>query len=272
MKVISPVITVITITYNSIKTLRDTLNSVKEQTYPFIEHIIIDGGSTDGSVELCWEYAHISYILSEKDNGIYDALNKGIKKSSGDLICILHSDDVFYSKDVLENVSDVFKSNNELSAIYGDIIQVKQIGKFILKRFYNSKNWNPKLFAWGRMPAHPSFICKRDIYDNFGYYKTNYKIAADYEFLIRVFHNSNLYIEYKPMITTLMKAGGVSTKNLKNLTILNIEIKRACLENGIYTNMFMIYSKYLYKFLQLIPRTNTISLVLFCSSYFFNLF
>jgi glycosyltransferase involved in cell wall biosynthesis len=253
MNQISPKISIITITYNSIKTLRETLDSVKNQTYSNIEHIIIDGKSTDGSVDLCKKYKHIDLLISEHDLGIYDALNKGIEKSTGDIIGILHSDDVFYSNDILKKIAFFFDTNKHTKIFLGDIIQIKKINTFKIKRLYQSKLWSPKMFAWGRMPAHPAFFCRREVFVTAGLYKLNYKIAADFEFLIRILLKKKYSYQYIPMITTEMKVGGASTKNIASLIRLNKEIMTACYENGLYTNYLMIYSKYFLKIFEFFP-------------------
>lgn len=249
-----PKISIITVSFNSIKTIKETLESVKCQTYDNVEHIIIDGGSNDGTVELCKNYPHVSILISEKDNGIYDAINKGILQSTGDIIGILHSDDVFYRKDILEIIVNCFDKEEKLKIFLGDIIQIKYLKYFQIKRLYQSKNWSPKRFAWGVMPAHPAFFCKKEVYSQSGLYKVNYKIAGDFEFLIRVLLRRNFEFKYFPIVTTIMKVGGASTKNLISLIDLNIEIKRACTENKVYTNFFMIYSKYFFKIFQLLPN------------------
>lgn len=243
---------IITITYNSAATVEATLRSISGQLYPNIEHIIIDGGSKDNTIEICKKYPHISTLISEKDDGIYDALNKGIQKSTGDIIGILHSDDVFSSDKVLETIADFFLRHQDTDATIGDVILVKNEGNIKLKRTYRSNRWSPKMFAWGKMPPHPSFFCKREVYDKFGLYKTDYKIASDYEFLMRVFIKGKIEFKYLPLVTTIMKIGGASTKNLKSTFLLNKEIVRACHENKIYTNLLMIYSKYFYRIFEFI--------------------
>lgn len=248
-----PKISIITVTYNSIKTLRETLDSVKNQTYSNIEHIVIDGKSTDGTVDLCKMYDHINLLISEKDEGIYDALNKGIEKSTGEIIGILHSDDIFYSDDILRKIAFFFETSKQTDIFLGDIIQIKKINNIKIKRFYQSNLWSPKMFAWGIMPAHPAFFCRRKVFVTSGLYKLNYKIAADYEFLIRILLKKKYSYKYIPIITTEMKVGGASTKNIASLIRLNKEIKMACSENGLYTNYLMIYSKYFLKIFEFIP-------------------
>ena len=239
-------ISIITVCFNSIKTIEDTIQSVIKQNYIDIEYIIIDGGSNDGTINIIEKYKdNISKYISESDTGIYDAMNKGIDMATGDIIGILNSDDIFYSHSIVSEVVFEFITDNHLDALIGNIVFINKTNKII--RTYFSNNWNTSKFAWGFMPPHPSFFCKRKIFKKYGTYKTNYKIASDFELLIRFLQIYKINFEYIPLVTTKMRIGGASTKNFKSIYLLNKEIKRACLENKIYTNYFMIYSKYFIK-------------------------
>jgi len=246
-KVINPRITVITVSYNSCKTISDTINSVLTQSYLNIEYIIIDGGSTDGTVELIQSYSNnISKFISEPDKGIYDAINKGIRLSTGDIVGILNSDDFFCNTKVITNVAEAFQKN-DIEAVYGDVQYVNPKNILKVVRYYSSKLFWSDKFRFGFMPAHPSFYVKRELFDKFGYYKTDYKIAADYELLIRFLYINKVKYKYLELPFVSMRTGGVSNSSFRSNYLLNREIARACKENGIKTNFFFIYSKYFYK-------------------------
>ena len=241
-------ISIITVCFNSEKTIQDTINSVYTQDYKNIEYIIIDGNSTDETNSIIQKnITKIHKYISEKDYGLYDAINKGISLSTGEIIGILNSDDTFSSTTVLSNIANHFINTN-IDLLFADIVFVDN--NYKTKRVYSSKYWTPRLLKYGFMPAHPSFYCKKDIYINYGYYKINYKIAADFEFIARLFNNNNkvLYL-YVQDIFVQMKIGGISTKGIKSKLVIISEIMKACRTNGIKTNYFLLYSKYFIKFI-----------------------
>jgi len=240
-------ISVVTVVYNNAATIKDCINSVLAQDYPDVEYIIIDGGSTDGTVEIVKGYGDkIDKFISEKDKGLYDAMNKGIKIATGDVVGTLNSDDFFYDSHVLTNIANAF-TDEDTDAVIGDIVFIKDDAEQKVLRKYSSAKWLPRRFAWGYMPAHPSFFAKKSLFDGLGYYKTDYRIASDYELLIRFLFVNRINWKYLPLTTTKMRLGGASTQGIKSILILNKEIARACNENGIYTNYLMIYSKYFFK-------------------------
>lgn len=249
-----PKVSIITVVWNNKETIKDAIDSVLNQTYENIEYIIIDGGSTDGTVEIVNSYGNkISQFLSERDKGLYDAMNKGIKLATGDVVGILNSDDFYLDSTVIESVVEEFKKN-EVGAVFADLVYVKPSDLNRVVRKYSSKNFNPKKFAYGWMPAHPTFFLLKKYYDQYGLYKTDYKIAADFELLIRMLYLYKVPYNYIPKTFIKMRLGGISTNSLKSNIILNREILRACKENGIKTNIFKIYSKYPKKLLELIQR------------------
>jgi len=240
-------ISVVTVVYNNAATIKDCINSVLVQDYPDVEYIIIDGGSTDGTIGIVKGFGDkIHKFISEKDKGLYDAMNKGIKLATGDVVGTLNSDDFFYDSHVLTNIANAF-TNRDTDAIIGDIVFIKDDTEQKVLRKYSSAKWRPRRFAWGYMPAHPSFFAKKSLFDRLGYYKTDYRIASDYELLIRFLFVNRINWKYIPLTTTKMRLGGASTQGIKSILILNKEIARACNENGIYTNYLMIYSKYIFK-------------------------
>jgi glycosyltransferase involved in cell wall biosynthesis len=251
---LSPKVSIITVSYNSIRTISDTVKSVFSQTWPNIEYIIIDGSSTDGTVDFINSFSTgISRFISEPDLGIYDAINKGIKLATGDIVGILHSDDFFYNNNVIEKVAETFRLN-EVDAVLGDaqFVDPENISRTV--RYYSSKNFKPGKFKFGFMPAHPGFYVRRELFEKLGYYKVDYTIAADFELLMRFLLINKVEYKYLEMPFLIMRRGGVSNKSLLSNFTLNKEIVRACRENGIKTNYFFIYSKYLIKMFEFFRR------------------
>lgn len=244
-------ISIITATYNSEAHIADCVKSVNSQTYDNIEHIIIDGASKDNTVKIIEETPNrVTKIVSEPDKGIYDAMNKGIRMATGDVIGILNSDDFFTSDDVIETVVDAF-SNSDIDALYGDVhfVDPDDLNKCV--RYYSSAIFKPPLFRFGFMPAHPSFYMKKECYEKHGLYALDYKIASDYDLLIRYLHKEKIRYKYLKKDFVTMRTGGVSTENFKSRVTLNREIVKACKKYGIKTNMFLLSLKYLYKVFEL---------------------
>ena len=240
-------VSIITVCYNSERTIESTVKSVLDQKYPHIEYIVVDGESNDGTLEILNKFSNrISKMVSEPDKGMYDAMNKGILAATGDIVGILNSDDFFYDDQVISKVAQAFQ-DQETEATIGDIVFVKESSENEILRRYPSKKWTPAKFAWGYMPPHPSFFVRRAVFEKFGLYKTNFKIAADYELLIRFLLINRIKWRYLPITTTKMRMGGLSTQGLSSVITLNKEIARACRENGLYSNFLMIYSKYFFK-------------------------
>lgn len=253
---LKPVISVITVSYNSKGTIINTIKSVLSQTYPEIEYLIMDGSSVDGTVEVIKSFgSQISKFTSEPDKGIYDAINKGIRLSTGNIIGILNSDDFFYDNYVIQRVVDTFNENN-VDAVFGDVQFVDKNDLSKVTRYYSSKHFKPGLFRFGFMPAHPSFYVKREFFEKFGYYKTDYKIAADFELLLRFLLINKISYKYIEMPFVSMRTGGMSNKSINSNYILNKEIARACKENGIRTNYVNIYSKYFRKIFEFFGNHN----------------
>lgn len=246
-------VSIITVTYNSEEYIKDCIRSVLLQTYPNVEYIIIDGSSTDNTLKIIND-ENINgkiKVVSESDNGIYDAMNKGIKLATGDIIGILNSDDFFSEERIIEKVVDIF-NNEDIDVLYGDVqfVDPQETTKII--RYYSSKRFSPKMFKYGFMPAHPTFYAKKNLFTEFGYYKTDYKIAADFELLIRFLHNTQIKYFYIELPLVSMRTGGKSNASITSKFILNKETLRACKENNISTNIIKIYSKYLIKIFEYI--------------------
>lgn len=247
-------VSIITATYNSARTVKDTIDSVLSQDYPNIEYIVIDGASEDDTAKVVHSYqGRISQFISEPDSGMYDAMNKGIRVATGDVIGILNSDDFYINDQVISSIVKTLKSDNTDSA-FGDLVYVDPNNLSKVIRYYSSANFNPKKFAYGWMPAHPTFFVKRAVYEKYGLFQTDYKIAADYELLTRFLAKYKISYSYIPEVMVRMRTGGASTSNLMSNWVLNQEILRACSENGVSTNLIKVLSKYFKKVFQLIDR------------------
>ena len=246
-------ISIITVVYNNKETIRSAVDSVLNQNYDSIEYIVIDGGSTDGTVDIVKEYQDkISVFISEPDEGIYDAMNKGIALATGNVIGILNSDDFYIDKFVIEKVVKEFKEKN-VECVYGDLIYVKPGNLDKTVRYYDSSNFNPSKFAYGWMPAHPTFFVKRKVYERYGMFRTDLKIAADFDILARFLYIHKISYSYIKGALVKMRTGGVST-SFNSIWINNIETLRVCRDNGIKTNIFKILSKYPAKILGLLKK------------------
>jgi glycosyltransferase len=203
-------ISIITATYNSLKHLPASLQSISSQSYPNIEWIVVDGNSTDGTKEFIEaNSSKITNWVSEADKGIYDALNKGIGMASGDIIGFLHSDDFFSSPIILEEIANQFK-NIDTDAVYGDLEYVSSTDSSKIVRYWKSKAFHPKLLKQGWMPAHPSLFLKKEVYTKHGLFDLNFKIAADYDFMLRILKDESLAFSYLPQVITNMRVGGAS--------------------------------------------------------------
>ena len=243
-------ISIITVVFNREKTIGRAILSLQSQTYKDIEHIIIDGKSTDSTLSIVKSLIRQKdRLISESDNGIYDAINKGLTLATGDVIGILHSDDIYRDKYVIEKVAREFLDNH-IEMVYGDVSFFHGPTYSNDKRLYKSKPLSIHGLSWGWMPAHPSIFFHKNVYKVLGPFKTSYEIAADYEFLCRVAKHGGVNSKYIPEVLIRMQLGGVSSSNLKNTCRLNIETLRACRENGIKSNLIKILSKYPFKLME----------------------
>ncbi|MFN5422762.1 MAG: glycosyltransferase family 2 protein [bacterium] len=245
-------VSIITICRNAESTIESTIQSVLAQTHPNIQYIIVDGLSTDSTMSVVSKYQDkISVVVSEKDKGLYDALNKGISLADGDVIGVVHADDVLASNDIISVISDEFVKDHSLMSVIGDIAFVNERGKQV--RYYSSRSWNPSLFRYGMMPPHPSFYCRRQLFEQYGVYRTDFKIGSDYELLLRFLSIHWISFRYVSRLFVLMKPGGISTSGISSFLTINKEIMRASRMHKIKTNYLFVFSRYLVRIFQFFP-------------------
>lgn len=226
-------ISVVTAVLNRAETLADALRSVHSQSWPDVEHIVIDGGSTDGSLEILQAHrARIARLVSEPDGGIYDALNKGIGAASGDVIGFMHADDEYASPRVLEQVARVFE-DPEVEAVYGDLVYVRKTDASHVVRYWRAGQYRRHQLALGWMPPHPTFYVRRDVYARFGRFDTRFRIAADYENMLRILWRGGVNAVYIPEVLVRMRVGGISNRSLANVLHKSREDYTALRQNGI---------------------------------------
>jgi glycosyltransferase involved in cell wall biosynthesis len=247
-------VSIITATFNSAATLTSTMESVRRQDHPDIEHILIDGRSSDNTVDVIRSYPHVARYISEPDSGLYDAINKGIRLATGDVVGILNSDDFFASPHVVSQVVEAL-DREQVDAVFGDVAFVRPDNLTRIVRTYSSRKFHPRQFTRGYMPAHPTFYVRRRCYEAFGVYHTDYRIAADYELLVRFIHRHRISYAYLPATMVYMRTGGVSNRTMASRYVLNREIVRACADNGLTTNMARLSLKYFFKVFEYVrPR------------------
>lgn len=246
-------VSIITVSFNASKTIRDTIESVISQKGVDIEYILVDGNSTDGTQDIIRSYGEkISKFISEPDNGIYDGMNKGVSLASGDIIGILNADDVYAYDEVLKDIISVFKSDVE--GVYADLVYVAEDDLSKVKRTWVSKSYVHGSFRKGWMPPHPTFFVKREVYEKYGYYTLQLRSAADYEFMLRVIHKNEIKVGYLNKVIVRMRVGGTSNASLKNRVKANKEDKMAWKMNGLKPAPFTMIRKPLSKIGQFFKR------------------
>jgi glycosyltransferase involved in cell wall biosynthesis len=246
-------VSIITTSYNSASTIRDTLLSVAAQDYPHIEHIVIDGGSTDGTLNIVSEFPHIAKVVSEKDKGIYDAMNKGIHLATGDLIGILNSDDFYTNPKVLSNVvSKIWEDGTD--TLYANLDYVDSLNTKLIVRTWISGNYSQRKFRFGWMPPHPTFFVKKSVYDKYGLFDLSFTTAADYEIMLRFLLKNHVSTSYLPETIVHMRAGGHSNASLSHRLKANAEDSRAWKKNKLTPYFFTTILKPARKIHQFFPN------------------
>lgn len=249
-----PLVTIITVVRNGAHVIEDAILSVSRQTYENIEYIVIDGASDDGTMEVLRQYDDvITGYISERDHGLYDAMNKGLARAKGQIVGFLNADDYYADKRVIEDVVEEFNRSSS-HVVYGNLVIVSPDEPSKTIRYYDASHFSPDKFAFGWMPPHPTVFVKRTDYERCGGYRRDYAIAADYELLLRLLWKMQLKYSYLDRVMVKMRAGGVSTRSWRSNVVLNREIMRACRENGLPTSWWRILSKYPRKLTELFRR------------------
>ena len=246
-------ISIVTVVWNNAKTIKDAINSVLNQSYKDVEYIVIDGVSTDGTIEIVQSYGDRIKFISEKDNGLYDAMNKGIGLATGDVVGILNSDDFYAGDKILQIVADEFIKGNA-DSVYANLEYVDANDPKRVIRYWKSKKYQNGLFRSGWHPAHPTFFVKREIYEKYGVFDLSFKIAADYELMLRFFEKYNITSSYVDEVFVKMRMGGESNRSIKNIIKANMESYRAWQTNGLYINPLIFLLKPFSKVVQFIKK------------------
>jgi glycosyltransferase involved in cell wall biosynthesis len=234
-------LSIITVVYNNERTITDAIQSVLAQTYPDIEYIVVDGGSTDGTLEKLAPYrGNIQHFVSEKDNGIYDAMNKGLALATGSVIGILNSDDVYADNHVLETVMKTFLKDSSLDMVYGDLVYVQPDDLNAVVRIWQSTPYYDTYFEDGHVPPHPSLFIKRKVYQQAGVFNTEMKLAADYEFMLRVFKKYHFKSTYLSQLFVRMRLGGSTNKSWSNIIKGNLEVLKAWRTNELTAPLLLM--------------------------------
>lgn len=248
-------VSIVTVCFNSESTIRDTVNSVLSQSYTDIEYIVIDGVSSDSTVDILNEYdSNIVKLVSEPDCGIYDAMNKGISIATGDIIGILNSDDFFESSETIQYVVDSFCEKTRVDIVFGDVVFVAPDDLIGIRRYYSSNRFKPWKLRFGWMPPHPATFVRKSVYEEYGLYSLKFEIAADYEIFVRWLLVERISYRRINRVLVRMRLDGVSTQGMRSSLLLNREIVEACVSNKIYTNLFLMLAKVPFKLMELVRR------------------
>ncbi|MCU7835163.1 MAG: glycosyltransferase [gamma proteobacterium symbiont of Taylorina sp.] len=244
-------ISLITVSFNRQETIEDTILSVQSQSYTNLEYIIIDGASTDNTLNIIKKYPDVvSHFVSERDEGIYDAMNKGISRASGDIIGFINADDVLASPEVLKNVAQTFSSNN-IDACYADLVYVDQFNLKDVKRYWRSSGFKAGAFSKGWSPPHPTFYVKKSVYEQFGLFSLDYELGNDIELMLRFLEKYQINSLYVPNLWVKMRMGGVSNQSIANVVLQNKEIIQAAKDNNVsFSALMFIFGKLKMRFKQ----------------------
>ena len=248
-------ISIITVTYNCAKTVGNTIESVLSQDYPDIEYVVIDGGSTDGTLDVLNHYKdRIGIMVSEPDEGIYDAMNKGIRKATGEVVGLLNADDFFVSGHIISAVADAFKKEPDLDAVHGDLYYVDPVHTDRVIRYWKTKEYRPGAFARGWHPAHPTLYLKKDIFLKCGGFNTTFTLSADFELMLRLFECYHIRTRHLNLVMVKMRTGGATSKNLQVVFQGIVQCRRAFKINHLHYPLLYPVMRIFPKFCQYFIR------------------
>jgi glycosyltransferase involved in cell wall biosynthesis len=236
-------ISIITVAFNSAKTIGDTMQSVADQNYTCTEHIVIDGASTDNTLGIVKQFATSTTIVkSDRDKGIYDAMNKGLAIATGDVVGFLNSDDIFNDVDCVSKIAQAM-SVSHVDACYADLIYVSHANPQRVVRYWKSRTYKAGLCARGWMPAHPTFYARKTVYEKYGFFNTRFKLQADFDMALRLLDIHKIRTVYLPTVLVKMRTGGASNASIKNIIRGNLEASQACVQNGLPGGVIFILKK-----------------------------
>ena len=243
-------VSIIVSVFNNKNTIAAAINSIISQDYDDIECIVVDAGSTDGTVEIIKGFAdRINTFISEPDKGIYDGLNKGVSLATGDVIAFLHSDDAYADRSIISTVVDQFDIN--IQGVYGDLLYTDKVDMDKIFRYWKSCDFSPSLLSKGWMPPHPTLFLRCEVYQKYGTFDTSFKIAGDYDFMLRILKD-NIVVKYLPQVVYKMRVGGESNRSIKNILNKSKEDLRAMRKNEINNPFFALFYKNMSKIMQLV--------------------
>ena len=246
-------ISIITAAYNSASTIADTLRSVAEQTHPDKEHVIVDGLSKDNTLSIIAQFPHVAQCRSEKDKGIYDAMNKGLTMVTGDVVAILNSDDFYENEFVLSKVANAFEDPS-VQVVYGDLVYIDPVKDNRITRYWKAGTYSASSFHYGWMPPHPAFFVRREVYEQLGNFNASLTCSADYEIILRMLLKHRLKAVYLPETMVRMREGGISNASLKHRWRANREDHKAWQLNGLKPYFFTLYLKPFRKIFQFVNK------------------
>ncbi|MHC4109877.1 MAG: glycosyltransferase family 2 protein [Planctomycetota bacterium] len=252
-------VSIITVCFNSAETIEDTIRSVLSQDYRDIEYIIVDGGSTDSTLDILTKYrTKLSTCISEPDNGIYEAMNKGIKSSTGDIIATLNGDDVYTDQTIIGQIVE-FMQSNSLDAAYGDLVYIDKYSNDHITRFWKPGEYKKGAFSYGWVLPHPTFFCRKNIFERFGYFNDKLQVAADFELMLRFVEKHQIKIGYLPKVIVKMRKGGRANV-LRGIIRGNLEIIRSFRRNSVHLSPWFFLYRPIAKIRQLFARPNQFKL------------
>ena len=246
-------VSLITVCFNSTDTIEDTIKSVLSQNYKDIEYVVVDGGSTDGTLDIINRYkGNISKVVSEPDKGVYDAMNKGIRLSSGDIVATLNSDDMYADETIVSQMAEFIK-NNDLDAAYGDLVYVDHNNTNQVTRFWKPREYKRRSFCSGWVIPHPTFFCRKEIFEKYGYFNEKFQVAADFELLLRFIERHQINVGYLPKVIVKMRIGGKANV-LRGIIRGNREIIKSFRLNGLHLSPWFFIVKPITKIIQLFAK------------------